>query len=367
MKILHVTEALAGGVAHSVSQLTKAQAENGCDVVLVHSMRRDTPISRLDDLYPAPIFRIELPMVTAISPRADIKNLLELIRIIREQNPDVIHLHSSKAGVLGRVAARWLGWQSRVMYSPRGFAFLREDVSAARRMLFLWIERVVVQLGGGLVACSASEANYALEYVRHPRVSLVENAVDLNALPLAEPRKDEIKIATAGRICYQKAPWRFKSLVDGCSKSQAHFVWIGDGDLIDCLYEHGKLPQALAVTGWLSREEVYNHLKQSDIFVLASLWEGMPLALIEAQAAGIPAVVSDVVGNRDVVVDGKTGFVCKTDRELLEKCQLLINDIELRRDMAEHARITARARFGVERMHRELMSLYLNTIGFGKA
>ena len=91
---------------------------------------------------------------------------------------------------------------------------------------------------------------------------------------------------------------------------------------------------------------------------MPSLWEGMPLALIEAQASGLPAVVSDVVGNRDVVINGETGFVCKSDEELLQKTRLLIEDADLRRHMGRAARAMASVRFSVDRMHREMMAVY---------
>ena len=109
-------------------------------------------------------------------------------------------------------------------------------------------------------------------------------------------------------------------------------------------------------------KDVSGLLAQADIFVLPSLWEGMPLALIEAQAAGLPAVVSDVVGNRDVVIHGETGFVCKTDAELLQKTRLLIEDADLRRRMGQAAREMAAKRFSVERMHSEMMMVYKNSV-----
>jgi glycosyltransferase involved in cell wall biosynthesis len=88
------------------------------------------------------------------------------------------------------------------------------------------------------------------------------------------------------------------------------------------------------------------------------MWEGMPLALIEAQATGLPAVVSDVVGCRDVVRDGITGFVCGTMDEVVERVKLLIVDTELRKKMGANARSMALKRFSSERMHRESLAVY---------
>jgi glycosyltransferase involved in cell wall biosynthesis len=118
------------------------------------------------------------------------------------------------------------------------------------------------------------------------------------------------------------------------------------------------LPKYMEIAGWQARAEVYSALAMADVFVLPSLWEGMPLALIEAQAAGLPAVVSNVVGNRDVVIDGETGFVCDSDRELIAKTRLLIEDVDLRLKMGLAARAMAAERFSVQRMHREMMIVY---------
>ena len=91
---------------------------------------------------------------------------------------------------------------------------------------------------------------------------------------------------------------------------------------------------------------------------MPSLWEGMPLALIESQAAGVPAVVSNVVGCKDVVQHGVTGFVCDTDEELCGRPRELIADASLRRRMGDNAARMARTRFAVERMNKELLQLY---------
>ena len=359
MRIIHITEALGGGVAHSLSQLAKAQAADGHKVTVVHSVRPDTPVDLLPGLYPPPIDRRVLQMVTAINPIADIKALWQIRKLLKTENPDVIHLHSSKAGVLGRLAALLTGKRNQIFYSPRGFAFLREDVSPGKQKLFLNLERVASKLGGTVIGCSGTEADLARSDVGHTRTCLVENSVDLSAVPIANGSTDgRVRVMTSGRICYQKAPWRFRDMAMGCADLAAEFVWLGDGDLRQDLMVDGALPGHMRIAGWLPRAGVYAELATADVFVLPSLWEGMPLALIEAQAAGLPAVVSDVVGNRDVVIDGKTGFVCKTDAELLQKTRLLIEDADLRRLMGQAAREMAAVRFSVSRMHREMMAVY---------
>jgi glycosyltransferase involved in cell wall biosynthesis len=358
--ILHVTEALGTGVAHTISQLAKNQANDGFDVALVHSLRPETPPpDQLDRLFPPPIRRIHIPMVTPVSPLKDARDVVALAKLFRQLQPDVIHLHSSKAGVLGRVAAFLTGYGKRTFYSPHGFAFLREDVSSIKRTLYLIFERIAAFLRGTLVACSESEQRLAQDRVNHPRVVLVENGVEIEHIEEAKgSATGRLRIVTSGRLCYQKAPWRFRDLARNLADLPVDFVWIGSGDF----EKHLSIPDghsvALTSTGWLDRADVLMEVAQSDIFVMTSLWEGMPLSLIEAQAAGLPAVVPDVIGCRDVVRHGETGFVCKSDDELGLYLRKLIDNRELRQVMGRAARNMARERFNIKRMHHEMLMAY---------
>lgn len=358
--IVHVTEALGAGVSHSISQLAKAQVASGCDVVLIHSKRPDTPSEdRLGVLYPSPIKRLLLPMVTQVSLLHDLRALFSLVKLLNTLRPDVLHLHSSKAGVLGRVANLLVRTKARVYYSPRGFAFLREDVSPGRQSMFLLFERIAARLPGVLVACSESEAKLARDHVKHPQVVLVENSAELNHI-LDAPGSvmPRLRIVTSGRLTYQKAPWRFRDLARKFAMQPVDFVWIGGGDVGDDWALSDASVATLSITGWLNRESVLEELSRADVFVMTSLWEGMPLSLIEAQAAGLPAVVPDAVGCRDIVRDGETGYVCASDEELAQRLSELLASSDLRRTMGKCARNVARSRFSVERMHREMMAVY---------
>ena len=131
MKVLHITESLGAGVEHYLAMVTREQARAGHCVVLAHSMRADTPTDKLDAEFGFLERRVMVPMVTDVSLLKDFSSVLHLIRLIRQERPDVIHLHSSKAGVLGRLAALLAWTRARVFYSPHGFAFLRLSVVAS--------------------------------------------------------------------------------------------------------------------------------------------------------------------------------------------------------------------------------------------
>jgi len=357
--IVHVTEALGGGVLYLLHQLIKAQVEAGLDVTLVHSSRQDTPAPEvLEQLFPSPISRVVIPMITNISLKSDYKSLKDIAKLLQVLQPNVIHLHSSKAGALGRVAARFVGLNKCLYYSPHGFSFLRQDVSILKRALFFALEVFGGFFGGKIIASSASEGRYANRLVGYHRVRVIENCTDVPVFAL--PRKaagDRVRVISAGRLCYQKAPWRFWKLSASLLSENADFIWIGDGELRKQL-ERDTAHSIVRISGWVNRNDLWHEMSAADVFVMTSLWEGMPLTLLDAQAIGLPAVVSDVVGCRDVVIDGETGFICKNDGELIERTRLLVQDAELRYRMGQAAKSQALARFSINRMHSEILNAY---------
>lgn len=364
LKILHITEALGGGVLNIVQMLSNSQANDGHSVTLIHSMREtDTPSeSILNTLFSEDVQRIVYPMVTSISPIRDMQSLLKIIRVIIKLQPDIIHLHSSKAGVLGRIACKLTGYSKKCFYTPHGYSFLRQDISIKKRNLFKKIERLAGFFGGTTLACSASELYHAQNSAKQTKALIVENAVPVLNITHAKgsPTGLNCMITTSGRLCYQKNPSAFRDLALTLQNTDAQFIWLGGGELEHELYQNGQFPKNISITGWISRDEVTQHLQHTDIFVMTSLWEGMPLSLLEAQVAGLVAVVPDVEGCRDVVIDGVTGFICKDAATMAEKTLLLINNPELRRKMGETARQLSLQRFSPERMHQETMNAYLS-------
>ncbi|MFM0054954.1 glycosyltransferase [Paraburkholderia phytofirmans] len=359
-KIVHVTEALGGGVLHCIALLANRQAAAGDDVVVLHSMRQDTPpAAKLDELFDHRVRRKVVAMRTAVGLH-DLVSMFRLVIDLFRERPDIVHLHSSKAAALGRISARLLGIASRTIYSPHGFAFLKQDISPIKVKLFLLVERMLHSCGGHIVACSKSELRYArMLLLNAERTSLVENAVKLDQFESDRSRRsvEGVVLCTSARVAYQKAPWRFTRLARRLSETpDTRFVWFGDGggDAIDRWIDR----DVVQLSGWITAAELRRRLPACDIFILPSLWEGMPIALIEAQAAGLPAVASRIVGNRDVIVHGVTGFLANDDEELEHYTRLLIEDAELRVRMGAAASVHALARFGDTQLFRSYVSLY---------
>ena len=135
------------------------------------------------------------------------------------------------------------------------------------------------------------------------------NTPELNQLlERAEVKTHPLTVFTLGRICYQKNPSLFNAIAEAMPKVQ--FLWIGDGELRNQLTAPN-----IEVTGWSEREDALTLAANADVFLLTSLWEGLPISLLESMYMKKLCVVSDVIGNHDVIYNGENGFVCRTVEE----------------------------------------------------
>jgi glycosyltransferase involved in cell wall biosynthesis len=188
------------------------------------------------------------------------------------------------------------------------------------------------------------------------RARMIENGVNVPEIP---PRVDTnaggIVIGMSGRAMFQKNHEAFVKLASELSNPSVRFLWIG-GNETELPADTPK--DAVACSGWVTRDRALELTAGLDIYVQTSRWEGMPIALIEAQVAGIPAVVTDVVGNRDVVQHGVTGFVASNMEDMAKYIAMLRDDPSLRARMGAAARASASKRFSMDAIFRQWLSMY---------
>jgi glycosyltransferase involved in cell wall biosynthesis len=282
--------------------------------------------------------------------------LIHIARLMQQLDPEIVHFHSSKAGVLGRLAATLSARRKGVFYSPRGLAFLQEDYSERARDVFAAIEWLMARVGGTVVACSAGEQTLVRARIRAPRIALIENAVDIDSvIPRIERMDGRVVVGIAGRITYARNALLFAEMARRHASPGVAFRWIGGGDASD---REALNAAGVEVTGWMPRSEALREVAGLDIYLHPSRWEGMPVALIEAQVAAIPAVATDVVGNRDVIQHGETGFIERGAEGLSDALKRLILDPALRLSLGSRARERALVRFNLARMIDDYERLY---------
>jgi len=361
MKILQVTEALEGGILGSISQLCNGLSERGHQVFLAYSKRPETP-DNLHAYFNKEIVLFEVKLNREINLFKDIKGLINFYFLFKKVQPEIIHLHSSKAGVLGKLSSIIYGKKHRVFYSPRGLSFLQSNESQIKLRFYKTIEKIMSNINATTVACSESEKDEINFHLNCKNLVLIENAIPTDIIfPKSHNDNDIIIIGTSGRLCYQKDPELFLKIVKkiNCLNKQINkdikFIWVGDGQF----YKNELQAAGVEVTGWLQRSEVLRTISKFDIYLQTSKWEGMPISVIESQVAGIPAVVTDVVGNRDVIENRITGFVSNEIDDLSRHLINLIEDKGLRLQMGSSAREKGLVRFNLNRMLDEYEALYL--------
>ena len=303
-KILHIVEAMGGGVFTYIVDLAN-ELVSIYDTYIAYSVRSQTPPD-YKDYFDKRINLIKVKnFERTINLNKDIRAFFEIKKIVHQVNPDIIHLHSSKAGVLGRFALN--NKNMRIFYTPHGYSFLMENYSPLKRKIFNVIETMCGKRNCTTISCSVGEHMETLKLTKN--ATYVNNGINIEKLQQIINHTEKIEhpftVFTLGRICHQKNPEMFNQVA--CALPDVRFVWIGDGEM------RAKLKSSnIEITGWTDRETAIHYAVNSDVFLLPSLWEGLPMSLLEAMYLKKICIVSNVIGNRDVIHNDQNGFVCNT-------------------------------------------------------
>lgn len=356
--LIVVTLAERGGVVSYLSALVPGLVDDFDVTVAAHG-----PGPLGDAMRAAGAEFVELREVRrAISPLHDPLGLLELIRLCLRVRPHVLHANSTKAGVLGRLAA----WLTRVpvrLFSAHGWAFATHLGASAR--LYQWCDRLMRPLTTTTICVSRSELERGLRArtCAPERTVVIPNAValDVPRAPGGRGGGDQLRIVSVGRMA---APKDFITLVRALARlpgGSYHAQIIGDGPergAIAAEIERLGAGAAVALVG--ERDDVPERLAAADVFVLSSRSEAMPMVVLEAMAAGLPVVASAVGGMPELVVDGETGLlvVPGDPQPLAAALSRLARDPLLRGRLGAAGRDRAARHHSLEEMRRRHADLY---------
>jgi glycosyltransferase involved in cell wall biosynthesis len=309
---------------------------------------------------------------------ADRAQQAALIAIFRNSGADVLHVNQQVAedGLDFVIAAARSGrpWISTI-HVAQSAATLRAQFGALRDQV---TASVLPGLSGDHVAVSSTaQAQLASRFRRgraEPRFHVVLNGVPAPdhssfAAARAAARSEwsaepaEVVVGMVGRIEAQKNPLGLIDLAAPLFQSgrPLRLVWIGDGAMRADLEGHARSVGAkLSVDGW--RSDAATRIAGLDVFLLPSRFEGLPLALLEAMHAGVPAIANSVDGVPEAIVDGETGFVCRTDDDWGHALRTLVDNPDQRAQIGAAAQADARARFSVTSMARATAAIYARSI-----
>lgn len=315
IKVLHISETFASGVYTYIKNVCKfLENDKRFELYVLYSNVRTENEKEeiINKEFPNSTKFIPINLSREISIKEDFRGLLGIRNIIKKINPDIVHLHSSKAGILGRIACFGLKG-IKVFYTPHGYSFIREDISLPKKKIFYGIEKYITKIfNGTIIACGDSEYELGKKFTNE--ILLVRNGIKLKKSDtindLEGKREGEIVVGTSGRIHIQKNPYLFNEVAK--LLPNVSFIWIGDGELKTVLNSSN-----IIVTGWKTNEEVLDLLKKIDVFISTSLWEGLPFNILEAMLLAKPIVSNNILGNRVTIKNGVNGFLCDSKEEFV--------------------------------------------------
>lgn len=320
-KILHIAEAFGSGVLNYIKNISTWQCEE-YEVYIAYGIRPETP-ENFKEQFDSRITFIKVDGFTReIELSNDLKAFKCLRKIVKDIKPDLVHLHSTKAGILGRWAINCNKY--KVFYSPHAYSFLMGDCSNVKRFIYKTIERISDKKNCLTITDIDGEFE-ASKQVTKNAICIANgiNPVEMDeiikkARPLVTKRK-KTTICMLGKVVPQKNPELFNEIAK--EFPEVDFVWIGAGPLEEKLSSPN-----IEITGWLDRVQATARIMESDIFLFPSAWESLSIALMEVMYIGKPCVVSKADGNRDVIQTSYNGYVCDLKEEYIEGISKLLQD-----------------------------------------
>ncbi|QTQ11309.1 glycosyltransferase [Treponema parvum] len=350
MKVLHIiTNTELGGAQSVCIFLANAASQEG-NTVAVASMPGGYLWSQLDQN----VLRFTVKtMVKPIRFFADIRCYLELKKIIMRFDPDVIHLHSSKAGALGRIAG--MRYRNRIIYTVHGF-----DSICLRHRLFLPLERFLQHNCAAIVAVSNYDKIHLTEEKIHINVITIHNGIMPSKIAETKPFDSagyKKVIMTIARISPQK---RFVDFLDVASHRAMQdflFVWVGgsaEKTLEELKQEYAIPPNVLLLGDYPDASSL---LPYCDVFCLLTNYEGLPMTILEAMSQR-KAIVASNVGGIPELVDDSNGILVNTEEETVIAIQQILSEDEKLKEMGEASFCKYTHHFTFEKMYYKYKRLY---------
>jgi len=334
IKVIHViTRFDKGGAAENTFLTVKGLDKERYEAILIRGLSYESNMgtsetraveSCLEDAGRNGVRILTIPeLVRRIYPLSDLRAFLKLIRIFREERPHIVHTHTSKAGLLGRWAARLAGVPV-IVHTPHGHVFWGY-FNEWKTKLYIFLERLTATITDRIITLTAQEKKDHLRYhIAHEnKFTVIHSGVDLNRFSNVQANGTEMKdklgipeqtfvVGTVGRLTAIKGQ---KYLIEAAKKMLAKqpetvFVFLGDGELMDelkMLATNLGIKDKVRFLGW--RPDVAEVMSTFDVFVLPSLNEGMGKVLVEAMALGKPIIASNIGGITDLVIHEENGFL----------------------------------------------------------
>jgi glycosyltransferase involved in cell wall biosynthesis len=278
---------------------------------------------------------------------------------------DIVHTHSSKTGFLGRLAAKIAGVK-KIIHTVHGFSF-HEFQPKMVQQFYIFLETIAAKFCNKIVFVNDFERKLAYE----KKIVSGEKGITIyNGITVPEQQKKidcnawqkKIIIGSVARFCKQK---NSISMVMAAIKTvkkdnRFHFIFVGDGDLLPAckhMVKHAKMQKNIQFPGW--SENINEWLLKMDVFFLFSKWEGLPISILEAMAIGLPAIVSDIKGNNELVSENTGALLSISEVDKLPAFFFgLLKNCFAWREKGLMARKMVKKKYNIEAFQKQYRELY---------
>jgi glycosyltransferase involved in cell wall biosynthesis len=356
MRVLHVIARLnVGGTARYITRLAEELPKHKIETFVATGFVQG---SEQEDPSAKKLKVIRIPSLgRQINPIKDHFALKQLLEVVKEVKPDILHTHTFKAGFIGRIKTKEInkaaGKRVKFVHTFHGHLFDDPEFSGLKSLIITSFERRFAMRTDAIVTVGAQVGKELLEREigQLEQFTNIPPGVDPLKIPKAKPRK-KITIGWIARVTGVKNPLRALEIAKLFPDAQ--FLIAGGGDLLEQV--KAQATHNTKVLGWTDAAKLF---AASDVILSTSENEGMPIALIEAQLASKPVVATNVGGVAEVVINNKTGFVTRKNTEDLAKAlEKLLSSKALRTAQGKAAKAHASKAFSVEKMIKAHVSLY---------
>lgn len=366
-KIMHIVQS-AGGVERYISMFLKNMDHSKYDNILVCSLDYDK--EKYDNLVSAFEY---VDMKREINFKSDLSAIIKVRKLIKKHNPDIIYLHSSKAGAIGRIAN--LGIKNKSIYNSHGWAF-NMNCNPIKKKIYLFIERALAPLCTLIIAISDFEKNSAIDnkVCKSDKIKVIYNGIDIDEYESKKKKftltreelgipEDAYVIGTVGRLTEQKAPDVFinaaKKIKNICPN--AFFIMVGDGELksdIEEMINQSNVKDSVIITGWV--DEPMEYIELFDQAMLLSRWEGFGLVLPEYMLARKPIIATEVDAIPDLIKNNENGLLVNMDAvdEIASRSESLIKNSQKSISIIDRASSIVRSKFTIKRVVKEFEEIF---------
>jgi glycosyltransferase involved in cell wall biosynthesis len=371
IKIIHILNSV-GGVDVSLRLILENIDSSKFESIVIHG-KADTNIPYLDNLG-NPIKDFKLPIQRNINPIRDFSAIRKACSIVKKEQPNLIHAHSAKGGVIAKIITSFL--KIPVLHTPQAYSFLSAQ-NYLKKKLFLEIEKWFIGPNNKILASSISEQNRAIYQVGYTKdnVLLFNNCI--NPITKTEPLSisktwPDNYICSVGRPSFQK---NIELMLEVLAEikltiNNIHLVLMGVGyhapnlEVVSKKIKQLQLQENITLLEWTSREDIFNIIRASKLYLTTARYEGLPYSVIESLALGKPIVATDADGNRDLVEDEYNGRLIFNEN-ISELANAVIEIVKSDKKTSEFSKNSLKMfedKFDITKKIDKLEQIYFNNI-----